>query len=256
MEIFSFFSWLGGLPDWAWTEVKAAAELIFKFGLLLAIFGCLLRLGTIRRIIQDYREARGPIWDLRNTVRELKELEPVIAGLSGQVDAVRKQVAELQVLSVSTRTESADNGLAVAPQEAAHADEVNDKNWRILREYWRRNNARVEHVIDQITDGRTKLAYDRLPRTNYMQIIDKLQGQKLITAAAANASRSLHELFNSYRPRNRDVPDEVVQSLAVLDAQLDRELVPYRQVAEPGDDTPPPQPPPNGRAAERPAAPT
>jgi hypothetical protein len=94
-----------------------------------------------------------------------------------------------------------------------------------------------------------------------MRIITKLQGQKLITAAAANASRSLHDLFNAYRPRNRDVPDEEVQALAVLDAQLDSELVPYQavQAAEAADDTaagaPPPPPPPNGRGTDRPPPP-
>ena len=260
VEFFSFFSWLGGAPDWAWVEVKAVAELTIKLLFVLAIFGCLVRLGTIRRIIGDFREARGPLWDLRNTVRELKELEPVIKGLSEQVDAVRKQVAELQVLSVSTRTGEPENDLAAGAPAVAQPDEANDKNWDALREYWRRNNARIEYVIDRIEDGRTKLAYDRLPRTNYTRIINKLQGQKLISAAAANASRELHELFNTYRPRNRDVPDEVVQALAVLDAQLDKELLPYKavQAAEvEEDDAPvhPAQTSPNGRATDTPPLP-
>jgi hypothetical protein len=216
----------------------------------------LARLGTIRSIIRDFREARGPLWDLRNTVRELKELEPAMQGLGDQVDAVRKQVAELQVLSISTRTgKLEDERVAGAPAEV-QTDEANDKNWETLRDYWKRNNSRIEYVIDQIADGRTKLAYDRLPRTHYTRIINKLQGQKIISAAAANASRSLHDLFNSYRPRNRDVPDEVVQSLAVLDAQLDKELLPYSvvqaaEVAEDDSQVPPTRTPPaNGRATD------
>ena len=261
VEFISFFSWFGGLPDWAWTEVKATLELAIKLLFVIAIFGCLVRLGTIRRIISDFRESRGALWDLRNTVSQLKELEPVIKGLSEQVDAVRKQVAELQVLSISTRTgETDEERVAGAPAVAQPAD-VSDKNWDAMRDYWNRNNARIEYVIDHIEDGRTKLAYDRLPRTNYNRIINKLQGQKLITAAAANASRKLHERFNAYRPRNREVPDEVVQALAVLDAQLDRELLPYgtvqaAEVAEDDASVPPASPSlPNGRATDTPPPP-
>ena len=259
MEFISFFSWLGGLPDWAWAEVKSGAELVFKLGLLLAVFGCLFRLKTIRGIIHDFRDARSPIWDLRTTVRELKELEPVLKELGPRVEAVRKQVAELQVLSVSTRTDSTEGAVLVAPQEPIQVNEASDRNWQTLRGYWRRNNARIEYVIEQIADGRTKLAYDRLPRTNYTHIINKLEGQNFISAAAANASRSLHDLFNSYRPRNRDVPDEIVESLAVLDAQLDKELVPYQivQAAETAEENasvaPPPQPAPNGKVPDSPA---
>jgi hypothetical protein len=257
VELFSYLPWFSG--DWAWTEAKAALELAIKLLFVLAIFGCLLRLGTIRRIISDFREARGPLWDLRNTVRELKELEPVIKGLSEQVDAVRKQVAELQVLSISSRTGASEDGLAAGAAVDAETDEANDTNWNLLREYWKRNNARIEYIIDRIEDGRTKLAYDRLPRTNYTRIINKLQGQRFISAAAANASRSLHDLFNSYRPRNRDVPDEVVQALPVLDGQLDKELVQYKsaQAADVAEDDAGSSlahtPAPNGRAADRPS---
>jgi hypothetical protein len=89
------------------------------------------------------------------------------------------------------------------------------------------------------SDGRRKVVFDRLPRTNYDRIINKLQGQGLISAGAANASRSLNELFYRYRPRNRAVPDEVIGSLGVLNKQLDRELVPIAKVlAADEDDTP------------------
>ena len=105
-----------------------------------------------------------------------------------------------------------------------------DENWEKLRTHWRRNTKRLEHVIDQIKDGRTKLSFDRLPRTSYERIINKLQGRGLISVPAANASRDLNDLFNRFRPRSRSVPDEVVGPLQVLDAQLDRELVEYAKV--------------------------
>ncbi len=46
MDFISMFSWLGGAPDWAWAEIKATAELTIKALFVLAIFGCLVRLGT------------------------------------------------------------------------------------------------------------------------------------------------------------------------------------------------------------------
>jgi hypothetical protein len=228
-------------------ETRSAFELLLYFLAVMAVLGCLIRLGTIRSIIHDFRLMRGPLWDLRTTVDDLKDLAPVLRAMTEQValldekvEAARKQVAELQVESVSERTEASDDQSAsAAPSglvEVRPAEEAEDQNWLALREIWRRNTGRIEYVIDQISDGRTKIAFDRLPRTNYERIINKLQGQKRISAAAANASRSLNELFNSYRPRNRAVPDEVAQSLGVLDKQLDRELVPISTVLAADED--------------------
>ena len=52
----------------------------------------------------------------------------------------------------------------------------------------------------------------------------------MISAAAATASCELIDLFNSYRPKSRQVPNSVVGTLKVLDQQLDRELVDYAKV--------------------------
>jgi hypothetical protein len=245
-------AWLIGVRSVPWREVGDGAQLVLYYLAVFAVFGCLVRLGTIRAIIRDFREARGPLWDLRNTVSDLKDLEPVIRSLGSQValidekvDAAHKQVAVLQVESVSNRTDAAEDGSDATPARTlAAGEDAEDRNWQMLQDCWRRNTQRIEYVIDQIEDGRTKVAYDRLPRTNYVRIINKLQGQKIITAAAANASRSLIEMFNSYRPRNRKVPDEVVGSLRVLDEQLDRELIAYSNVlaAEDATDSEPRQP--------------
>ena len=244
-------AWLAAVRSVPWREVGDVAQLVLYYLAVFAVFGCLVRLGTIRAIIRDFREARGPLWDLRNTVSDLKDLEPVIRSLGSQValidekvDAAHKQVAVLQVESVSNRTDAAEDGEQVAPPSLVAA-ESEDRNWQMLQDCWRRNTQRIEYVIDQIEDGRTKVAYDRLPRTNYVRIINKLQGQKIVTAAAANASRSLIDLFNSYRPRNRKVPDEVVGSLRVLDEQLDRELIPYSRVLAAEDATDSEPRPPN-----------
>ena len=172
-----------------------------------------------------------------------------------RVEAWGKQVAELQIEASSLRTEATDDAPAAmtdrlrTPVEVRPAgEEHEDANWLALRDLWRRNTLRLEYVIDQIADGRRKVAFDRLPRTNYDRIINKLQGQRLISAAAANASRSLNELFYSYRPRNRAVPDEVVGSLRVLDHQLDRDLVPFSTVLAADDEE---QPRPTGPATRQ-----
>ncbi len=231
-----------------WDVVKSVSEMALYFLAILAVFGCLLRLGTIRTIIRDFLEARGPIWDLRNMVTDLKTLEPVIKQLKDDVplifekiDAIRQQAAEYQLETMSTRIEAAEDAPSVvsepAQQGIAGIAATDDENWLRLREIWKRNTQRLEYVIDRIEDGRKRVVYDRMPRTNMDRIVNKLQGQGLITAAAANASRSLNEQFNSYRPRNRKVPDQVVGGMLVLDQLLERELVPYKRVADAVDST-------------------
>lgn len=242
-------AYLGAIRSWPWADIRSVAELALYYLTVIAILGCLMRLNAIGRILRDFREARGPLWELKTTVSDLKDLEPAIQLLGDKVEAARKQVVELQAERISTRSDTneaegidqADETEAPAPAEPGA-----DRNWLQLREYWQRNRKRVEYIIDQIEDGRTKLAYDRLPRTNYRRILNKLQGQRFITAAAANASRELNDLFNKYRPRNQTIPDEVIGSLQVLDRQLDQELVPFARVlaAESSEDAGPDDQPP------------
>jgi hypothetical protein len=270
---------LGGiLVSVDWLEIKSIAWLLLGFLVVGAAIGCLTRLKLIHHIIKEFNNARGPIWDLRKTISDLTELEPVIRQLAGQmalldakVDAARRQVAELQVESISGRTQEGD-GSDLLPQEAGSASaEQAERNWELLREYWRRNTRRIEYVIDQIADGRTRLSYDRIPRTRYRRLVHKLQGAKLISAAAATASCELIDFFNSYRPKSRQVPNSVVGTLKLLDQQLDKELVDYAKVvaadaddleerddnaasAQPARDRSagPPSPLPPGNGAEHP----
>ena len=251
MDLQSFPHWFGTIRSWPWAEIKSIAELVLYYLTVLAVLGCLLRLGAIGRILRDFREARGPLWELQNTVTHLRELEPAmrdlgaqVALIDGKVDAARRQVTELQAENMSMRSDAGDEGVD-ATNDGTELDQLavkaEDMNWIKLREVWQRNRKRIEYAIDQIKDGRTKLAYDRIPRTSYKRILNKLQGQRFISAAAANASRDLIDLFNKYRPRNRTIPDEVIGALRVLDDLLDRELVPYAVVlaAENNDQQPP-----------------
>ncbi len=233
METGSIQAWLSSIRNFPWQGTWDVAQLALYYLGVFAVFGCLLRLGTIRAIIRDFREARGPLWDLRSTVTDLKELEPVVRNLGDQlaligekVDASRKQVADLQVESLSARTDADELGeetvVGVQAPTPAIADDGEDRNWQVLREHWKKNRLRLDYVIDHIRNGRTKVAFDRIPWRKLRQIVDKLERQHIISTAAANASRSLHDLFYKYRPRNQKVPDEVVGALEILDKQLDR----------------------------------
>lgn len=235
------------LTEWAvyirtlpWVEIREALNLGLYYLAVFAAIGALLRLKTIAQVLRDFLHARGPLWALQQTVDKLKELEPSLLNLRDQValmddrlEAAAKQVTELQAETISSRSdaEEVDTEIGSTPVLApVPKPDDQDHNWNQLREYWQRNRKRIEYIIDQINDGRTRLAYDRLPRTSYSRIIHKLQGQKLITAAAATASKELIDTFNLYRPRNKSIPDEVIGALAVLDAQLEKEIVPFAQV--------------------------
>lgn len=212
-------------------DVKEFTTTVFWFLVVFAAIQALRRLNDIRDIITEFNKSRGPIWDLRGTINEFKELEPVIKQLAEQmslldakVDAARRQVQELQVESFSGRTEEqersadlaglTDNGFA-APQP---------DHWERLRELWRRNADRIERVIEQIPDGRSRLPFDKMRRSDYTAIIDRLEAVGRLTTSAANGSRELVATFNRYRPRNKLVPISVVGALEVLDQQLEREI--------------------------------
>lgn len=247
--------WANYVRALPWSTIKEALELGLYYLAVIAAIGALLRLKIIAQILRDFLQARGPLWELQKTVGQLKELEPSIMNLQAQValmderlQAAAKQVTELQAESISSRSDGddADLGADVAATNAAPlAADEQDHNWNLLRDYWQRNRRRIEYVIDQISDGRTRLAYDRLPRTSYTRIIHKLQGQRLITAAAATASKELIDTFYRYRPRNKSIPDEVIGGLLVLDTQLEKELVPFARVvaAEEAEDNAPPSRP-------------
>lgn len=261
-------AWMADARSLPWSELKSWIELVLWALALVAVFWCLARLKMIHSIILAFRESRGPLFDLKSTVTDLKEIEPKLRDLTEQmaqvketVSALRGQLAALQLESISNRTgaEAAQvAGVGHPPDsiQSENEDDEQEARWEKLREFWKRNTQRIEYTIEQIPDGRKRLSVDRLPRTNYVRIVHKLQGLGLVSAAAANASKALIDLFNTYRPRNKEIPAEVVESLAVLDVQLDRELVPYATVmaAEDAEDESVPQAATNRAAVNRPSA--
>jgi hypothetical protein len=151
--------------------------------------------------------------------------------LEATIAATRRQMADWQIESASARTDAAPEPEPPTAAGGLPPDHDDDEaNWEKLRDYWRRNTERLEYVIEQITDGRSRLPFDRLPRTNYAKIINRLEARGYISPAAAEASRELNALFNAYRPRNTRVRAEMLGPLQQLDLQLDKELVPYALV--------------------------
>jgi hypothetical protein len=198
------------------------------------------RLPLIREIITGFNDARGPIWDMRNTVEdfkstiaELSKIEPVIktvrdqiALLDEKIDAAQKQVEELQRHSASERTEARSSPEFPAPSSLGVVAPSDDEaNWQRLREIWRAHVARLEALIEGM-DGRKARSYRKMTRYDYKPIIDKLLEDGLLSPASAKSSKDLMETFSSYRPRNRKVPDKVVGDMIVLDRQLAAEVIP------------------------------
>ncbi len=220
-------------------DAKAFMHQAFWFLVLMSVIGMLVKLKTIREIIREFNEARGPIWDLRQTINQLTDLKPVIqqvgeqmALLDAKIESARKQVAELQLQSVSGRTDDAELSpqSPLSPNLNGSASAMVDGNWEKLRDRWRRNTQRLEYIIEKIEDGRSRIAYDRISRTNYRLVIDKLEEATLITRAAANASRELVELSIPTDRKNRKVPDSVIGAVELLDRQLESEIVNISEV--------------------------
>jgi hypothetical protein len=213
-----------------WEQGNRALQYISFFLFAAALFLAAIRLKTVGRVIADFLLARGPIFSLASTVMEVTKttekiagIEPTILLLSEKSDALQKQLAELQTLLSSERTDDGDGGPAPTSGGGRPRDE-DSGNWEKLRELWYANTRRIEGIIDRISDGRRKLKYDRMPRTNYPRIIHALARDSLISESAKEASLELHNTFTRYRPRNQRVSDQAIGALEVLDQQLEQEI--------------------------------
>ena len=247
MSIDQLRSALDTLEPWLVVFIPAPSELpgilfeLLRYALFFSVVYIALKvirkLPTIHEIIIGFNKSRGPIWDMRNTVddfkttiADLRKFESVIKMLRDQmslldekIDAAQKQVEALQQHSASERTDESPAPLSGATTPArAQKDE---QNWQKLREIWRAHVGRLEALVDSITDGRRARPYRRMTRYDYRPIIDRLEIDDLLSPSTAKASRDLMDIFNTYRPRNREVPDKVVGDLIVLDHLLGSEVV-------------------------------
>lgn len=228
----------------AWDDVKFliqyGAYLIAAIAFAIAI----TQIKTVARLIRDFIEARGPIYELGSTITKveaqvsalsetgdrLSKMEPTIKEIAEKIEGTYAQIASLQRLAVSERTEASPEELpsdAVngSGMQAAQAP-TEDRNWERLRELWNANGERLDEVIESVSDKRRRSRFQRMPRTNYPAIIDALAEARLISEPAREASLKLHSVFMSYKPRNRRIPDAAIAAMEVLDRMLQLELRP------------------------------
>jgi hypothetical protein len=199
--------------------------------LAVAIFLAVMRIKLVANIMSSFLVARGPIYSLQSTiikveetVQKLSDLQPTFELVNEKVDALQKQLADLQRYTSSERTDPGDEPPPVGGALEGRSAQDDSGNWERLRELWYANTARIEAVIERIADRRRKLRYDRMPRTNYTFIIRTLARDGLISEAVEKASIDLNATFLRYRPRNRKISDDVIGALEVLDKLLEKEI--------------------------------
>lgn len=221
-----------------WEDIKFLIQYGALFVGAVAFAAALTQIKTIAKLISDFIVARGPIYSLGTTIADVEKsvarlsgevdrltrLEPTIREIAEKIEQTFAQIANLQRLTVSERTEAA-SGDGPAPAAAAVTQE--DRNWERLRELWNNNGERLDNVIERIADKRTRGKFQRMPRTSYPAIINSLADEAFISEAARKASLQLHSTFMSYKPRNRTIPDSAVAGLEVLDRMLEKELGPH-----------------------------
>lgn len=236
----------------AWEDFK----FLLQFGTLLlgaiGLLAAMTQVKTIARLISDFIVARGPIYSLGTTITEveksvetlsrevdrLSKLEPTIREMSEKIEETFAQIANLQRFAVSERSGTTEEEPAVQSAgrtQSAPPQPQEDKNWERLRELWNANGERLDEVIGNISDKRRRARFQKMPKTNYPAIINALADEKHINEAARNASLELHRIFMSFKPRNRKIPDDAVESVVVLDLMLAKEI----QLSKPSDEEPP-----------------
>lgn len=225
----------------AWEDFKYliqyGAYLIAAIALLLAV----AQIKTVSKLMSDYLDARGAIYQLAATMTNAEEmarrlsgqadrmsrLEPTIQEMSEKIEEAMLKLGDLQRQTVSERIEASEPEPTAAPvnhRSAVETVAVEDTRWEKLRELWNANGARLDLAIERIPDKRKRTKYSRMDRRNYPAIINGLADEKFITETARKGSLDLHGTFTRFRPRNREVPAEVVGAMLNLDRMLEEEF--------------------------------
>lgn len=239
----------------AWSDLKYLLQYGAYFIAAVALLIAVTQIKTISKLMSDYLNARGSIYQLAATMSNaeetakrlsgqadrLSQLEPIIKLMSEKVEEAVLKIGDLQRLPVSERIDASANSFAdpthpgpFAPT-TTNADE--DTNWEKLREYWNANGARLDLAIERIPEKRKRTKYSRMDRRNYPAIINGLADDGYISETARRGSLDLHATFVRFRPRNREIPDKVIGDLGVLDKILENE---FAQLPDIGERLPPP----------------
>jgi len=185
---------------------------------------------TIFNIVRHFNEARSPISQLRTSVEDIKTTIASVKDSAREFDknmgvlkefnerfrSLSDQVMELQEEAVSQRTDAGP-----LPEGALDASADNDEqNWEEFRVIWKRNNQRLQAIINNELTGARQRKYDNYPRTDYPFIINRLFEDGVLTQTARDKSIELHKMFMSYKSRRKPVTENVVADARILDKQL------------------------------------
>lgn len=219
-----------------WMDIKFLIQYGAYFIAAVGIFLAATQIKTISKLVSDFIQARGAIYQLSATmtnaeasakmlaaeIDRLNQLKPIMERSAERVEEALTKLGDLERQAVSERVE-VSSGPPVAATTTA-AIESDESNWERLRELWNANGRRLDRVIEQIPEKRRRNRFSQMSRRNYAGIIEALGAEKLITPAATEASLKLHTTFMSFKPRNRPIPDTAVADVIVLDALLETEL--------------------------------
>jgi len=189
---------------------KGLFELTVYALLAIAVISAVWRISKIIEALRAFHENSGPIWDMRQTVTELKALVPTI---TERLKALQSQVVAIQ-------RNSADEALPASTSEAS-ADIESDDDWEAIKTQWGQARDQLDEIIEE-GDGRTTRKYEKFPRYNYSTIIDNLLADELIDSAIAKNARSMNTEFLSLRNRKRPIDDKVKGDFEKLKRAFDR----------------------------------
>ena len=198
---------------------KEVFSLIVYFLVAVAAIGVLWRLPMIARLLKEFQTSSGPIWDMRRTVEDMKQLVPTI---TDRLKALQSQVVEIQ-------RNSADD-LQLASSTASEAPPTDD--WEVIKKMWKGARDRLEQVIDS-ADGRRTRKYEAMPRYDYTQVIDNLVEDGYINQTIADDARFMNDEFLSLRNRKRPITEETKKEFGEHKARFDREIEKFKPSPRP-----------------------
>jgi hypothetical protein len=229
-----------------WTEIKWVFEFAVYFLAAIAAIGTLFRLPKIIELVRTIRDGHGEIWNLgavagkireasAEATRATDEMKTVLAeirenDLVGALEAVQKQLADLQRSSADDSAELAAQG-----QEAK-------SNWEEIRSIWLDTRKQLDDEIEK-TPRINKRKYARLNHRDYTDIINKLREDNLISDIAARVAGYMNNTYLSFRNQRNPITDNVRQKFIDSKKAFDVEMRNFKPPALPTSPPPPPRAP-------------
>jgi len=240
-----------------WTEIKWAFEFGVYFLAAIAAIGALFQLPKIIELVEAIRRGHGEIWNLGELARSMRdasaeatkatgEMKSVLAeirdnDLVGALEAVQKQIADMQRSSVDDSAERA------AQDQAAEA------NWEQVKAIWSDARKQLDDIVEGITNRTDKRKYAKLNRRDYTDIINRLKDDARVSDAAARAAEFMNDTYLSFRNRRNPISDSVREQFVDNKKLFDDERKTFKPpLLPPPSLTPPPPPPKSGGNGQHP----